>query len=101
VIHIAGFPVRVGREARQLCAWCGLMLSDCDYANIAQPEGQTGDPFHPFEVGVLVDVTKNGPVTQSIVLPHKDGGPMPAGFCGDDGKARLRLVTDAAIEGGK
>lgn len=91
-LHIAGFPVRVGKVARQLCAWCGMSLSDCDYANVAQPEGQTGDPFHPFECGVLVDVRKDGPVTSSVVVPHVDGDKMPAGFCGDGGKARLRAV---------
>lgn len=91
-IHVAGFPVRVGYEAKQLCAWCGVTLSDCDYRNTMQPEGQTGDPFHPFECGKLVEVTKDGPQTLSVVLPHVDGDQMPAGFCGDLGKARLRVV---------
>ena len=92
MIHVAGFPVRVGYEAKQLCAWCGVILSECDYRNTAQPDGQTGDPFSPFEVGRLVEVTKDGPCTASVVLPHVDGAPMPAGFCGDLGKARLRLL---------
>ena len=92
VIHVAGFPVRVGSECKQVCAWCGLVLADLDYRSTAQPAGQTGDPWHPFEMGALVDVQKDGPRTLSAVVPHEDGKPMPAGFCGDEGKARLRLM---------
>jgi hypothetical protein len=89
-IHIAGLPVRVGAIAMQRCAWCGAVLSDCDYANTMSTSSD--DPFTPFSAGHLVEVVFDGPNTVTTLLQHIDGSPMPAGFCGDDGP-RLRKVT--------
>lgn len=80
IIHIAGFPVKVGTKVRQLCAWCGEALQDADLRNIAvapKADGSPGDSFTPWETGVLVAV--NG--SHSWVEPHKDGDPIPKECC--------------------
>jgi hypothetical protein len=98
MIHIAGFPVRVGNHKRQLCAWCGFRLVDIDLANCASSDG--AEPGH-WEPNALVRVIDGNP-TAFIVVKHVDGEAIPAGWCGDEGKARLRAVpppkgTDYAV----
>ena len=91
VIHIAGFCVRIGSQERQRCAWCGAVLIDYDYANIAvalNPDGSVPDVGGGFALGVLVAVDGGC----KYIVPHEDGAQLPAGFCGDDGRARLRVV---------
>ncbi len=80
MIHIAGFPVRIGTKGRQLCAWCGHVLFDVDHANIMvapNADGSPGEPVQPWETGVLIEVEGNGMWT----VAHKDGDPIPVTAC--------------------
>lgn len=80
MIHLAGHPVQVGPRQRQLCAWCGFVLLEYDLTLIAvpnKPDGSPGDPPRPFEQGVLVQVRSNF----QMVVPHKDGDPLPSPNC--------------------
>jgi hypothetical protein len=88
MIHIAGFPIRVGNHKRQLCAWCGFRLVDIDLANCASSDG--AEPGH-WEPNALVRVIDGNP-TAFIVVKHVEGEAIPAGWCGDEGKTRLRAV---------
>ena len=90
IVHIAGFPVRVGSKRRQRCAWCEAILIDDDVSRIAVPEGQSPEPrFWPE--GELVEVVKSGDVTASTIVPHKDGDELPARACAAP-PATLRVV---------
>lgn len=73
-VHIAGFPVRIGNELRQRCAWCGERLIDEDLSCLASPDGS---PFGTWEVGVLVAVEGK----HSYVVPHVDGATVPSDCC--------------------
>jgi len=66
VTHIAGIDVEVqGRFLRQRCSWCGEILIDEDYANIAMP-GEWKKPGH-FEIGRLVRVHAGNPKHQEVL----------------------------------
>lgn len=75
MIHFAGHPVRVGRFARQRCAWCGAILEDLDLSLVMVPEGQEGPA--PWTPGDLIEVEGNG----RSVVGHEDGGQLPDGTC--------------------
>ncbi len=93
-IHIAGLCARVGSQQRQRCAWCGEVIDDTDLASIAvalNPDGSVPDVSGGFEIGVLVAVSDGNPRCTYIVR-HEDGAQLPAGWCGDDGKPKLRAV---------
>lgn len=75
VVHIAGFPVLVGRHGRQLCAWCGALLFEVT-GNEASP-----DPVRPWEMGDLIEVTKVGACTGYVRLVHVDGDELPRNAC--------------------
>lgn len=95
VIHIAGFPVRVGGHKRQRCAWCGVLLVDSIDDQLActppPPPGERVELAH-WQPNALVRV--DGPM--SSIVTHVDGDPIPAGWCGDEGKTRLRVVEEPA-----
>lgn len=93
IVHIAGFPVRVGTKRRQICAWCGKSLIDLDVNLIAVPEGQSPEP-HFWPTGELVDVATGGGFTQQTLVPHKDGDPLPARACAAP-PSKLRVVRGA------
>ena len=99
MIHIAGQPVQVGSVCRQRCSWCGAVLQEVDLKNVAvHPPPKPGEKLvFEFEVGRLIKVEGTNP-TSYHVLPHNDGDQMPAGFCGDEGKPRLRAVTEGSSE---
>jgi hypothetical protein len=88
-IHIAGFPVRVGNEIRQLCAWCGERIVDLDLSAVMYAPGcETQDErSHFFECNALVAL--DGPAT--YVVPHEDGANLPPNCCA--GKPVVRLVS--------
>jgi len=102
-IHIAGFPVRVGNKGRQLCAWCGEVLFDVDYANgtpvfnrirdfwrvASNEDGTPGEGPRPWEIGDLIAVEGNG----KWVVPHDNGGPLPLQCCASQ-RPPLRQVRD-------
>lgn len=90
VTHIAGFPVQIGTKYRQRCAWCEAVLVDGDLAQEMVAAGSTGE-YRPFEIGALVDVAREGPVTRTMVVPHVDGEQLPANAC--VGPPKLRLVS--------
>lgn len=90
VIHIAGAVVKVGAVSRQRCAWCGVMLDELDLRNVAW-EGDN-EPTCGFTPLALISVEGVNPTSYSVV-EHVDGGQIPAGFCGDEGKPRIALVT--------
>jgi hypothetical protein len=79
VTHIAGVPVRVGCQVRQLCSWCGATLVDYDRACIMVPEGQDLPPG-TWGVGLLVEVS--GPA--SLLVEHEDGAELPDNACAHD-----------------
>lgn len=91
MIHIAGFPVRVGNQKRQLCAWCGERLIDDNLEAMASSDGE--EPGH-FEPNALVEVSGQNPRCTSIV-PHVDGAAIPTGWCGDEKRPQLRLVKES------
>ena len=79
-IHIAGFPVRVGNQLRQLCAWCGFALVDDDLSSIMvapNADGSPGEPLSVWEMNALVAVDGNGKWT----VPPDDGEKLPAQCC--------------------
>lgn len=90
VVHIAGFPVLVGRHGRQLCAWCGSLLFEVtgDEMGPIKADGSPPDPMRPWEMGRLIEVTKDGPCTGYVLLPHVDGEELPRNACA---KAPLTL----------
>ena len=95
VIHIAGYPVKVGPRCRQLCGWCGERLHDFDLRDIAVAPGEDGSPgegLKPWEIGVLVRVTKMDRCTGYAVVPHTDGDELPAECCVEHSKPRLSVV---------
>lgn len=53
VIHIAGFPVLIGRHGRQRCAWCGELLFEVtgDEISPVKDDGSPPDPMRPWEMG--------------------------------------------------
>jgi hypothetical protein len=80
IVHIAGFPVKVGQQSRQLCAWCGASLIDIDHRNVMvapNADGTPGEGPHFWAIGVLVAV--DGPA--SWVLEHEDGAQLPLEAC--------------------
>jgi hypothetical protein len=91
--HIAGFPVRIGRKGRQRCAWCGEMLFEVTGHEMspARPDGMPEVQSRPWEVGRLVEVTKDGPVTGYVLIPHVDGDELPANAC--VGPPKLRAIA--------
>jgi hypothetical protein len=74
-IHIAGWPVKVGRTGRQLCAWCGQLLFE-ETGREAWTGGDGGGP-RPWETGALVAVHGN----LSYVIKHEDGQRLPDECC--------------------
>jgi len=79
-VHIAGFPVKVGNQGRQLCAWCGAVLFEADHAReLVAPnaDGTPGQGSQPWEVGSLVAVDGN----TSWSVPHEDGLPLSEECC--------------------
>ena len=73
-IHIAGSPVKVGNKGRQLCAWCGAVLFEIDYAqNVA-------DGRKPWDVGALVAIRG----TMAHTVTHETGTSLPAECCAPD-----------------
>ena len=89
-IHTAGFPVQIGAKYRQRCAWCDAILIDGDLSQEMVPEG-TKPGLFKYETGALVEVTVNGAVTGSAVVPHEDGAQLPANAC--VGPPKLRVVS--------
>ena len=92
-IHIAGFPVQIGskyrQQYRQRCAWCETILVDGDRSH--EMVTTSGSEWSwAYEVGVLVEVHVDGPVTGSAVVPHEDGAQLPANAC--VGPPKLRIV---------
>jgi hypothetical protein len=85
-IHIAGFPVRVGSLYRQRCAWCEVVLIDGDTSCEAvapsdDGAAQVARSLLFWETGGLVEVISGGGVTQTTIVPHTDGDPLPALSC--------------------
>lgn len=94
VIHIAGVEVQVGQIIRQRCSWCGVMLSEVDLQNDAwapNEDGSVPDPVSGWGYEKLVFMEGVNPVHMGVI-EHVNGDQMPAGFCGDEGKPRLRAV---------
>ena len=87
-VHIAGLPVQIGSKYRQRCAWCEVILIDGDMAEEMIPEGQKPSGPVMYELNALIDVDKNGFVTQSLVLPPCDK--LPPNAC--IGPPKLRVV---------
>lgn len=79
VTHIVGVEIVVeGRWLRQVCSWCGKILTDYDLANMASSDDK---PIKGWPVGVLVDVSGINPVCMSLNT-HEEGK-LPKTFCGD------------------
>jgi hypothetical protein len=94
-IHIVGFPVRVGNHQRQLCAWCGYVLVDDNLEQVMVAPNEDGSPGAApgvFTMGQLVSVSEESGLRCMSLLAHVDGMPLPAGFCGDDGRRRIWAV---------
>lgn len=68
-VHFAGPPVKAEGRQRQLCMWCGHVLSDL-------PSRKGGTPPPSFNAGTLVRV-EDGLATEQ---PY-DGGELPPGCC--------------------
>lgn len=90
VIHIAGFPVQIGPKYRQRCAWCDVILIDGDVSREMVSVGDGARGPSKYEVGALVEVTRNGPMIQTVVVQHEDGAQLPANAC--VGPPKLRAV---------
>jgi len=76
VTHIAGPDVQVGSCLRQRCAWCGVIMTDYDLANVMVPEGQDPRPA-TWPAGELV--RRDG--CAWFVVEHEDGADLPADSC--------------------
>ena len=79
VTHIAGFPVRIGNKARQLCAWCGERLIDDDYDLMAFAPGCDAEPKY-FEPNTLVEVETSADARFTTVVQPIDGD-LPRNCC--------------------
>lgn len=92
-VHIAGLGVTVGVHTRQRCDWCGELLFEFDAARSEVEPGVTFEEASKgYPTGALVEVEGRNPRV-SVVLEHKDGDQLPAGFCGDD-EPRIVAVPD-------
>jgi len=86
-VHIAGFPLRVRNKARQLCAWCGFVLIENDYENMAAAPNEDGTAydwsrgFYAMNALVAID-GPNGGVTGSWVVKEDPENPkLPSTCC--------------------
>jgi hypothetical protein len=96
VVHIVGHHVVIGgRFQRQLCAWCGVKLTDYDLSMIATSGGTL---LSQWPEGELIEVGDGW----SSIIKHEDGEDLPANCCAsietaaDRQKARrdaLKVVT--------
>jgi hypothetical protein len=59
---------------------------------VATSDGKPSRGPGKYEMGALVEVTVDGPVTGSAVVPHEDGAQLPANAC--VGPPKLRVVSD-------
>lgn len=76
VVHIAGLPVRIGGQLRQLCAWCSAVLIDEDLSRSVGLPGQEGGP-PAWPAGELVRCQGN----LTVVVEHMDGADVPGDCC--------------------
>lgn len=78
MIHIAGYPVWVGHEFIQRCAFCGeILIHYEDVCQIAVHPPEKDPKPAAWELGVLVQVEGNG----SWIVPHVDGEQIPRESC--------------------
>lgn len=96
VTHIAGFALRVGNKARQLCAWCGVRLIDDDYDLMAFAPGCDTEPKY-YGPNALVEVVTDGNMTQSAVVAAVDGE-LPRNCCAKE-PVKLRSVPQPSPSG--
>lgn len=77
-IHFVGAGISIGSKYRQRCSWCGVIIEDGDYNNIATPDGQ---PFNPFwTVGKLIEITDGNP-RGSWIRNEEDFTTIPNNCC--------------------
>lgn len=89
-IHIAGFPLRVGDQVRQRCAWCGEILLDDDLSSMASTDGSR--PYMVFEPNDLIEVNEDPGVRSWSVVAPVDGQ-LPAGCCAKQpAPPKMRLI---------
>ena len=94
IVHIAGMGIRIGSKYRQRCAWCEAILIDGDLAEGMIPAGQEPSEPRMYEPNSLIDVAKDGPVTQFVVLPPADK--LPPNAC--IGPPKLKVVGGTSLE---
>lgn len=80
-IHIAGHGIQIGTKYRQRCAWCDYILIDGDLSCEASAPGCDPHRARFFGQGELVEVVKDGGVTGTTIVPHKDREQLPPGTC--------------------
>jgi hypothetical protein len=81
IIHIAGYPLRVGNLYRQRCGWCPAILIDGDLSREMVAPGSERDGPMFWETGALIEVATDGGFTSSALIPHKDGDKLPLRAC--------------------
>jgi len=94
IVHIAGFPIRVGTHVRQRCAWCPHVLIDANEANVAvYPAPKPGEQLiTTYQLGALVEV---GPGFTAL-RQHEDGAQLPPESCAS---RELDAMVPTAVAG--
>lgn len=80
-VHIAGIPIRVESELRQLCAWCGYRLIDMNLEHIAAPNGLSEIGAGPLTWSPNALVAVDGPVQWLVQLDEGPGARLPRECC--------------------
>lgn len=97
-IHIAGYPINVGGQLRQLCAWCGHRLIDVDLSCCASPakeDGSPPDPYPCWEPNALVEYEETPGCVRTSVVEAVDGK-LPPNCCAK--RVALHSVKPVAEE---
>lgn len=95
MIHIAGLPIRIGHQKRQLCAWCGMFLVVEDLGGLFVMEGHQVPYWPP---GTLLRTVMTEQPYVYTVVEYKDGDAVPAGWCGGPKGFPQELPSKATIE---
>lgn len=89
-LHIAGYPVEVGNQIRQRCAWCGEILLALDQSRaIASPDGTPARPPEVWTMGAVVAMDGG----RAWLHPHEEGATLPPESCAHPASAGTPAIV--------